>query len=160
DSITYGNGVVTSYGYDPRLRLGSIFTVSTSQTNQQLINFIYDFDDASNIKAIHDNRPTSAVPTGDPRRNTQLFDYDDLYRITYAGYCCGPRGATTGDGGSINYRYDRIGNMLAQTSTITDTDPLTALPIATLGTMSSGGPLGRFNRIGRAPADSPGPHAL
>ncbi len=85
--INYGNGVQTTYAYDPRLRLNSLLTASQPSTlNQQLINFTYDFDGVSNIKAIHDNRPTSAVAAGDPRRNTQLFGYDDLYRITYAGY--------------------------------------------------------------------------
>lgn len=159
-SIVYGNGVVTTYGYDPRLRLTSILTVSTALTNEQLINFGYDFDDASNIKTIHDNRPISTVAAGDPRRNTQLFAYDDLYRITSAGYCFGPPGATNIDGGSITYRYDRIGNMLAQVSTFTDTDPITGLPSVNLGSVNSGGNSGRSNRNGRSSSDPPGPHAL
>ena len=64
----------------------------------------YDFDGVSNIKDILDNRPTSVVAAGDPRRNTQIFGYDDLYRITYAGYSFGAPGSTNVDGGSINYR--------------------------------------------------------
>ena len=158
--INYGNAVQTTYAYDPRLRLSSLLTFHVSRVTEPLINFSYDFDGVSNIKAILDNRPTSVVAAGDPRRNTQIFGYDDLYRITYAGYALGAPASTTVDGGSINYLYDRIGNMRLQTSTITDTDPLTGLPVANLGSMSSGGSGGSSNRIGRAASDPPGPHAL
>ncbi len=50
--------------------------------------------------------------------------------------------------------------MLAQTSSISDADPITGLPVANLGQMTSGGSAGTFNRIGRAASDPPGPHAL
>ena len=156
--IDYGNAVRTTYAYDPRLRLSSLITQHAAR-NTELINFSYQFDPVSNIKAITDNRPTSAVPAGNPRRNTQLFQYDDLYRITRAQYSFAAPG-TTNDNGSLTYRYDRIGNMLAQTSTFTNTDPKNGLPIENLGTMDSGGNLGRTGRLGRTPTDPPGPHAL
>jgi YD repeat-containing protein len=159
-TIAYGNGILTQYGYDPRLRLASITTAPATNSSSPLISFSYAFDDASNIKTIYDNRPTSVVPAGNPRRNTQLFAYDDLYRITSAGYAFGPPGDTTINGGSISYNYDRIGNMLGQTSTISDSDPITGLPVANLGQMASGGSVGTANRIGRAASDPPGPHAL
>jgi RHS repeat-associated protein len=60
--------------------------------------------------------------------------------------------------GEINYRYDRIGNMIAQTSTIDHQEK--GLPVVNLGDMDSGGSAGRFNRVGRALTDPPGPHAL
>jgi len=159
-SIQYGNGMLTQYGYDPRLRLASMTTAPKTNSSAPLIAFAYAFDDASNIKTIYDNRPTSVVAAGDPRRNTQLFQYDDLYRITYAGYAFGPPGDTTITGSLINYNYDRIGNMLSQTSTINDSDPLTGLPVANLGAMTSGGSSGTWSRVGRAATDPPGPHAL
>lgn len=158
--IDYGNGVRTTYGYDPRLRLNSLITAPATNPASPLISFSYDFDGVSNIKDIFDNRPGSVVASGDPRRNTQLFAYDDLYRITQAQYSFNAPGATIRNDGQINYRYDRIGNMLAQTSSLSDTDPLTGLPVANLGTMNSGGASGRLNRIGRQPNDPPGPHAL
>jgi RHS repeat-associated protein len=157
--IDYGNGVKTTYGYDPRLRLSSLHTQNPA-AGTDLIDFSYDFDRVSNIKDILDHRPTSAVPAGDSRRNTQLFAYDDLYRITYAGYSFAGPGLTNLDGGSIDYRYDRIGNMLAQTSDITNLDSITGLPVANLGNMLSGGSSGASGRIGRQPIDPPGPHAL
>jgi YD repeat-containing protein len=159
-SIGYGNGILTQYGYDPRLRLASITTAPATNASSPLIAFGYAFDDASNIKTIYDNRPTSVVPAENPRRNTQVFGYDDLYRITSVGYALGALGVTTIDGGSISYKYDRIGNMLAQTSSISDSDPITGRPVANLGQMTSGGSAGTTNRIGRAASDPPGPHAL
>ncbi len=159
-SIQYGNGVLTHYAYDPRLRLTSITTAPATNQSSPLIAFGYAFDDASNIKTIYDNRPASVVPAGNPRRNTQVFNYDDLYRITSAGYNFDAPGDTSINGGTISYAYDQIGNMLAQTSTFTNTDPLTDLPTVNLGQMSSGGSAGTANRFGRASTDPPGPHAL
>ena len=159
--IDYGNGVRTTYDYDNRLRLNHLFTFRTftSTNDPQLINFGYEFDGVSNIRQITDNRPSTAVPVGDKRRNTQIFAYDDLYRLTHAQYSFNLPGQLLRNDGSIDYFYDRIGNMLLQTSTINDADALTGLPIVNLGVMTSGGG-SRFNRSGRAPADPPGPHAL
>lgn len=156
--IDYGNGVRTTYDYDPRLRLASLFTHHVSRLTEPLIHFRYDFDGASNIRRITDARPAAAVPAGDPRRNTQIFDYDDLYRITRAQYSFETPGQPVRDDGVIAYRYDRIGNMLAQTSTLEHNEK--GLPVANLGEMDSGGPAGRFNRKGRIANDPPGPHAL
>ena len=154
--IDYGNAVRTIYAYDPRLRLNSLLTVSQPSTiNQQLINFSYQFDAASNIRSITDNRPTSAIPATDPRRNTQLFQYDDLFRLTQAKYNPASGGTNFG---TINYAYDHIGNMMSQTSDIVHNEK--GLPVANLGTMSSGGSSGRSGRIGRTSTSSPGPHAL
>ncbi|MGA1237313.1 MAG: toxin TcdB middle/N-terminal domain-containing protein, partial [Limisphaerales bacterium] len=158
--IDYGNGVRTTYAYDSRLRLEKLLTASHSgNLNQQLIHFGYDFDGVSNIKAISDLRPGTAVPEGDPRRNTQQFQYDDLYRLTRVQYSFSLPGAAPRNDGEVHYRYDRIGNMLSQTSTFTD-HVEKGLPVADLGEMDTGGALGRFNRMGRKPTDPPGPHAL
>lgn len=148
DTTTYGNGVGTSYSYDPRLRLRSL---STAKDATQLISFAYQFDAASNITRIDDNRP--AIPAADPRKNTQVFGYDDLYRLTSVQYPA----LLAGSAGSISYAYDRIGNMLSQTSNIAATE--NGLPLTNLGTMSYGGTAGPSNRIGRS-AGQPGPHAL
>ena len=158
--IDYGNGVRTTYGYDSRLRLTNLFTFRTQPgTNDpQLINLEYDFDGVSNIRAIHDRRPGTAVPAGDPRRNTQIFQYDDLYRLTQVQYSFGLPGQPARNDGHIDYRYDRIGNMLKQISDIVHNEK--GLPVANLGLMDSGGIAGRFGRMGRTATDPPGPHAL
>jgi len=165
--IDYGNGVRTTYDYDPRLRLTSLATLSHQMGEglgvRELVHFQYDFDGVSNIRQITDARPAASVPSGDPRRNTQIFAYDDLYRITRAQYSFaapspGGEGGSISNDGVIAYRYDRIGNMLEQTSSIEHNEK--GLPVADLGQMSSGGSAGRFNRQGRAANDPPGPHAL
>ncbi len=158
--IDYGNGVRTTYVYDSRLRLKNLLTMGrqSSGAEMEFVNFQYDFDGVSNIKSITDLRPGSAVPEGDPRRNTQLFRYDDLYRLTRVQYSFTLPGAAPRNDGEINYRYDRIGNMLAQTSSLDHQEK--GLPVANLGEMDSGGAAGRWNRAGRAPNDPPGRHAL
>ena len=160
--INYGNGVETTYGYDPRLRLASLATLSHRMGEElgvrELIHFTYAFDDASNIERIEDRRPLTAIPAGDPRRNTQAYGYDDLYRLIEARYGFGSPDDLTRNDGQINYRYDRIGNLLEQTSTIEQFDR--GVPVTNLGTMDSGGAAGRSNRKGRAAGDPPGPHAL
>ena len=155
--IEYGNGVRTTYAYDPRLRLTDLLTVAQPATlNRELIHFHYDFDGASNLRAIQDRRPASPVATTDKRRNTQTFTYDDLYRLTRVQYNL--PAAPSANGGEINYRYDRIGNMLAQSSDIAHLE--NGLPVTDLGAMNYGGLLGRSNRTGRQAGDPPGPHAL
>jgi RHS repeat-associated protein len=155
--IHYGNRVRTSYRYDARLRLTELRT-QNPELGTELIHFAYTFNPANNISAIDDQRPASAAPAGDPRRNTQLFQYDDLDRLTRVQYSFHLPGAGVRNDGEINYRYDRIGNMLAQTSSLDHQE--NGLPIANVGQMESGGPAGRFNRAGRDAADPPGPHAL
>ena len=153
DTISYGNGVGTAYTYDPRLRLRSINT-QHSTLNTQLVRFNYTFDGASNITAIDDQRALAAQPQAAARFNTQSFTYDSLYRLTrvdYPGYqAAAPK--------FVQYRYDRIGNMLQQTSDIVQEE--NGLPVANLGTMTSGGAAGRSGRNGRTAGDPPGPHAL
>ncbi|HTL58005.1 MAG TPA: toxin TcdB middle/N-terminal domain-containing protein [Candidatus Limnocylindrales bacterium] len=154
--IDYGNGVRTTYAYDNRQRLTSLLTFHATNASDQLINFSYTFDGVSNIKAIQDQRDTSLVSATDKRRNSQVFVYDDLYRLTRAQYNV-PNPASV-NGGEINYRYDRIGNMLTQTSDITQQEK--GLPVADLGAMSYGGALSSSNRTGRQLGDPAGPHAL
>ena len=169
ERIDYGNGVRTTYDYDARGRLNRLFTRHTS-LNTELVHFTYELDPVSNIDAIHDRRPVSAVPLDHPRRNTQRFTYDDLYRLTRVDYnpnaLSGSRAvskeqsglASSTAVGSIHYRYDRIANMLAQTSDIEHTE--NGVSVTDLGTMAYGGAAGRAGRMGRQAGDPPGPHAL
>lgn len=156
--IDYGNGVRTTYAYDPRLRLNQLLTAGpVPAPGTELIHFDYEFDGVSNIRAIRDRRPGSVVAGGDKRRNTQLFQYDDLYRITRAQYSFALPSAPDANNGVISYRYDRIGNMLRQESDIVHVDR--GVSVTDLGAMNYGGAGGRRNRRGRTTAE-PGPHAL
>ncbi len=155
ERLQYGNGVQTTWEYDQRLRLKRLLTRDATR-NTELIHFAYSFDGVSNIKNLIDQRPGSTVLATDRRRNSQAFAYDDLYRLTRVQYNL-PNPATA-NGGHINYRYDRIGNMLAQTSDIAHEED--GISVTDLGTMDYGGTAGRSSRMGRQPADPPGPHAL
>jgi len=155
ERIDYGNSVRTTYHYDARQRMNRLFTRHTS-LNTELVHFTYELDPVSNINAIHDQRPVSAVPLDHPRRNSQRFAYDTLYRLTKVQYNL-PNLAGA-NGGEINYRYDRIGNMLTQSRDIAHTE--TGLSVTDLGTLAYGGATGRADRMGRQPSDPPGPHAL
>jgi YD repeat-containing protein len=153
--LDYGNGVRTTYAYDSRQRLVNLGTRNLV-LGTELINFAYTFDAVSNIKTINDRRDATLIGATDKRRNTQTFTYDDLYRLTRVQYNL--PNPPSSNGGEINYRYDRIGNMLAQASDIAQDEK--GFPVADLGEMEIGGTGGRFNRAGRGPTDPPGPHAL
>jgi RHS repeat-associated protein len=157
-SCDYGNGVRTTHAYDSRLRLSDLFTRRLADPTNALLHFGYTFDRSINITRIDDLRSAGVAVAGDPRRNTQLYAYDDLYRLTRAQYSFNLPGQSLRDDGRLHYRYDRIGNMLSQTSSISQVEY--GLPVTDLGMMESGGMLGRWNRTGRNPGDPPGPHAL
>src|SRR5262249_18802036 len=153
------NNVRTTYSYDSRLRLNHLNTFVRGPSGaraKDLIDFSYTFDGISNIRTIQDQRDTSTLAATDPRRNSESFAYDDLYRLIQVQYKVPT--PETANGGAIDYHYDRLGNMLGQTSTIAQKEK--NLPVTDLGQMESGGALGRSNRTGRKPGDPPGPHAL
>lgn len=159
----YGNGVRTDYAFDPRLRLIDLQAYPDGNATSPLIHYRYRFDGASNIVRIGDDRPASIIPGGDSARNTQTFTYDDLYRLRRVEYSFNAPGAGDGDDGSIEYSYDKIGNMLSQMSTISHSEQGASL--TNLGPLVYGG--GTFGRSGRDGAalggyatKAPGPHAV
>jgi len=89
-NLTFGNGMVTNYTYQPKnFYLSNLKT--TSSTAQLLQNFGYTYDNVGNIKRI-----TDAVGGAN-----QTYSYDDLDRLKQAS---GPYGTKA-------YAYDSIGNM-------------------------------------------------
>ncbi len=155
--IVYGNGVVTTYDYDPRLRLRDLDT--DSPVSGKLIDYAYTFDSANNITRIDDGRDLSGLPDVVLRHNTQVFQYDDLYRLTQVKYPTAPVGIGAGDSDTpgVDYRYDRIGNMLLKDSNIEYVE--NGFSVTRLGGMRYGGDQGRKGRRGRGDS-SAGPHAL
>ena len=161
----YGNGMVSSYAFDVRMRMNSLTTTRGTNGIHPLIAYQYTLDNTSNIVAIEDKRPKSVISRDDPRRNTQVFQYDDMYRLTQVKYSFSIPGEALQNDGRIDYRYDRLGNMLFKGSPpsgelahIQDTGD--GRNVVNIGTMESGGELGRFSRFGRVPGDAPGPGAL
>ena len=148
--VDHGNGVSTTYDYDDRLRLNQLIAAKPGQS--PLLAYAYRLDSASNIVDIDDLRPRIATLANTPQRvNDQSFEYDDLYRLTRVRY-----GFKVGDDpAGISYRYDRIGNMLAQSSNIRHQERGHA--VANPGHFEYPG--GRSDRASRTPGDLPGPHA-
>jgi hypothetical protein len=122
-----------------------------------LLSYLYSFDGVSNVMQIDDRRPGDNLPGGDERRNTQLFTYDDLYRLTGVQYSFNLPDEALRNNGHIDYRYDRIGNMISSTSDIGHKE--NGLSITDLGEMSYGGDLGAWGRAGRNASEA-GPHGL
>lgn len=152
DTVSYGNGVTTLRDYDPRLRLSSLKTNAPANARAYL-DYSYQLDDASNITRIEDRRSLAGQTDAAARQNTQSFLYDDLYRLTQSAW----PSARAGQPGQIDYKYDRIGNMLRQTSDLAHADR--GKPVANLGLMTTGGNLGAWGRAGRGTSPA-GPHAL
>jgi RHS repeat-associated protein len=139
-TLVLANGDVSRFHYDDRQRLRQLATTTLAAGTVQ--DLTYDMDGANNMLAMTDGR---GLAPADPRNLTQSFALDDLYRLTRA----------TGTGyGTINYSYDKIGNMLSQSS------PDIADPRVNHGARMYGGAAGTSNRGGRNAGDSPGPHAL
>ena len=147
-----GNGVSTTYEYDDRLRLKRLTAAKPGEA--PLLSYAYRMDRASNIVGIDDLRPRDDALSSAPQRiNDQSFEYDDLYRLTRVRYGFE---AAAGEGeAGISYRYDRIGNLLEQSSNISHKER--GRSVADLGQFEYSG--GRSERADRSPGDPPGPHA-
>jgi RHS repeat-associated protein len=162
-NMTYGNGVASSMSYDNRLRMNELVTAKGVEPENPLLHYGYTFDGVSNVDRIDDLRTGVDRGAGNSRRNTQILQYDDLYRLTRVQYSFALPGQMERNDGVVDYRYDRIGNMLFKSSPEGEghIDPEPGEEsVVNLGAMSYGGALGASGRDGRAPADPPGPHAL
>jgi RHS repeat-associated protein len=157
ENIVYGNGIETSYTFNSRRWLNKILTRGANETDGlELSHISFDFDGIGNITQVRDLRPT--VGANDERHDSKIFEYDDLYRLS-SYRLSDPAGAA--NRGQIDYRYDRIGNLLYRGSPagaghIEHTEA--GKDVVNLGNYTYGG--GRSNRTGRAPGDPPGPHAV
>lgn len=157
ETTTFGNGVVTRSAYDARMRLSAVITGTSNGTRDNLVAYRYSFDRMSNIQKIEDARPLTALADGDLRRNTQLFQYDSLNRLAGYQVSHAAPGMPLRNDGQITYRYDRIGNLLEQRSTLQQSDH--GWSVTDLGRLTYGGSVGRFNRGPRQISEG-GPHAL
>ena len=141
--VTFGNGVLTSRTYDPRLRPSEIAT-RPPRNGTPFLDYRYRYDGASNVLAIEDQRPVAARVQGFD--NSQQFAYDDLYRLA---------GATYGTG-RLSFAYDRIGNLTERRFLTADGRPAAQLAP---GLIRHGGWAGSWGRVGRPRESAPGPQA-
>ena len=134
--ITYGNGVMTRYAYDPQTfrllrlrteRYAKPNTLTYHPTGAPLQDFAYSYDLAGNITAIRDRTPGSGVPNTPLGVNAldRTFTYDPTYRLLSAtgrecdvpppepwdGRPCGTE-LTQARAYTERYDYDADGNLL------------------------------------------------
>lgn len=106
--IGRSNGVKTKYSLDHRLRLERLTTLKDGTA---FLDNSYGYDAASNLLRIDDKRIAAARASfGDPNRNTQVFQYDDAYRLSKAKYIPGDDEAQPSL--TVDYELDRVGNRL------------------------------------------------
>ena len=102
-TLTYGNGVATSYGYDT---MGHLTTLATRRgSNPALQDLTYDWygrpnSGGLNIGSITDNRAAKTCADGSNADETQVYSYDALYRLSQAD----------GIWGTKAFVYSAIGN--------------------------------------------------
>lgn len=156
-TVDYGDGTSLTRTYDKRNRLTGLKVVPRATPDAPLLDYTYAYDAASNLIQVVDQRPANVHPTGTPLRNTHTATYDDAYRMTRVAYSFSAPGEPVSEDGAIEYRYDRLGNLISQTSTVDHQDSGGTDP--NIGTLLYGGELGSSNRDGANDA-VPGPHLL
>ena len=147
--MDYGNSVETVSEYDVRQRLSRMTAAKPGES--PLLAYEYRYDAVSNIVGIDDRRPQEALAGTLQRINDQTLEYDDVYRLTQVSYGLDEREAPL----QISYRYDRLGNLLEQSSNLVHEER--GRSVTDLGVFRYRG--GRAGRDSRAPGAPPGPHA-
>ena len=88
--IQYGNGVSTTYSYDPAtfrmIRLTTIRTGTSFTADEQTVQDLqYTFDPAGNITHIQDNAQDTIYFNNLTVNPSNDYTYDAIYRLTLAG---------------------------------------------------------------------------
>lgn len=83
-SIDLGQGVRTEYGYDERtFRLIELVTIRLSD-GKRLQHLLYTYDPVGNVVSIEDTSTATVYFDGLVTDGTALYEYDALYRLTWA----------------------------------------------------------------------------
>lgn len=156
-SMIHGDGLRTTRAYNTRGALVRLTVARPAAPEAPVLDYLYSRNAKGTVIRIDDLRPESIHPEGDFLRNTQIMTMDDLDRLIAIQYSFAAPGNPDRNDGTINYRYDRLGNLLAQTSDIVDIRD--GRSVVNLGNFSVGGGLGSSNRDGFDDS-GPGPNAL
>ena len=111
ESLTFGNGVVTTYGYDDLQRGSSLETVGTDGTALQ--SYRFERDRVGNILALRDDAAPLELPSANAR-----YDYDDLYRVTSAHLDSERPAAET-----LSFVYDELDGIVSKASSLGPASP-------------------------------------
>lgn len=153
----YGDGTQLTRTYDKRDRLVGLRVAPLASPDLPHMDYHYEYDAANNLTGVLDKRPETVHAAGTPLRNTHVAEYDDAYRMTSVDYSYSLPGETPVSAGKVQYRYDRLGNLISQVSDLPNAPGASSDP--NLGTLAYGGSLGSSNRDG-ANEEVPGPHLL
>jgi RHS repeat-associated protein len=153
----YGDGTELTRKYDQRDRLVGLRVAPLASPDTPHMDYRYAYDAANNLTRVEDLRPEGVHASGEPLRNTHVAAYDDAYRMTSVEYFFSLPGEEPASAGTVQYRYDRLGNLISQVSDLVSAPGTTADP--NLGVLAYGGALGSSNRVG-ANDEAPGPHLL
>ncbi len=131
--LVSGNGITTTYGYDPLTR--RLKSVNASERDPLLVQLkkparafqgmVYSYDPVGNVTQIQNNAPFDPQELGQVLvgTKTETFSYDDLYQLKTA---VGVHQPTNDDSYTygLNFAYDAIGNITqkAQTSASQELD--------------------------------------
>ena len=148
--LHFGTGAESIFEYDASQRLKTLRAAGAAAA--EILYDAFTYDEVSNVTEIADRRAPERVPPDSPRRRSAQFTYDPLNRLIGASY------GTDASLGRIDYAYDALGNLLAQTTPPPGSPGHMAGAAVGLGALGYEG--GRTNRDGRQPLDSPGPHAV
>ena len=95
--VNYGNGIDTDYEY--YTNSGRIKRIHTYKPATNMMDLTYTFDKVANIKSV-----TDSVYEGYASGGIQNIQYDDLYRLASL--------YSVGQGKTITYSYDALGNIV------------------------------------------------
>jgi RHS repeat-associated protein len=133
EAISYGNGAVTSYGYDPLTQ--RLVSMRTVQGGRSLQDLAYYYDAVGNVVRIADAAQQTVFFRNTVVSPSASYDYDATYQLAAAtgrehlGQAGGPVPPDPYDTGALGldqpgdglamgryaetYRYDAVGNVLA-----------------------------------------------
>jgi RHS repeat-associated protein len=108
-SLSYGNGVQATIGYNARLQLSSVQYVSGGTT---MLGLTYSYNQALNGANVNNGQITQITDATQPGRDV-TYTYDQLARLKTAVTA----GSTSYPQWGLTWTYDRYGNRTAQTVT-------------------------------------------
>jgi RHS repeat-associated protein len=120
-SMDHGNGVRTSYAYEPELQRLSNLTVAAAD-GRIIMRNAYTYDSVSNVTSVTNTMPAIQLMLGGP--STHTYTYDVLDRLSSAS------GTWASFNRTRNYAlamtYDNVHNILSKNQTVSENGVLEA----------------------------------
>ena len=119
-AVSFHNGVYENYALDADYRMTSVTDSPTSGGSPTIRNTSYGYDASDNVTTLTDNIVSA---------NSQTLGYDVLNRLTSA----------SGNYGSLDWTYDKVGNVLTGTAGLLTTTYGYSSGSNRLASMTAGG---------------------